>query len=250
MLEITDDGGGIDRERVLSTAISRGLIDPNEHLSGQDVDSLIFRPGFSTAQNVSEISGRGVGMDIVNKCVRALGGRISMSSQKGAGTTFLLSLPLTLALLEGIVVGAGAGRFIVPIASLLETLHLRSEEIKFLGDVRVIRYRDHYIPLVGLAAVLGYPQASGAQGSIGIVVEDDLGTRIAVAVDEVFEQQQIVVKEIQGAYQANHGVSAATILGDGQVALILDVNSIVERQKQNAERARSFDEKSNERVSR
>ena len=173
-----------------------------------------------------------------------------MSSQKGAGTTFLLSLPLTLALLEGIVVGSGIGRFIVPIASLLETLHLRSEEIKFIGDVKVIRYRGQYIPLVGLAAILGYPQASKAHGSIGIVVEDDLGGRIAIAVDEVFEQQQIVVKEIQGAYQANHGVSAATILGDGQVALILDVNGIVERQKQNAERAQNYDEESDERISR
>jgi len=250
VLEVSDDGEGIDRERVLSTAISRGLIDPNEHLSGPDIDALIFRPGFSTAENVSEISGRGVGMDVVNKCVRALGGRISMSSQKGVGTTFLLSLPLTLALLEGIVVGSGSGRFIVPIASLLETLQLRSEEVKFIGDVRVIRYRDQYIPLVELAAILGYPQISGAHGSIGIVVEDDLGARIAIAVDEVFEQQQIVVKEIQGAYQANHGVSAATILGDGQVALILDVNGIVERQKQNTERAQCYDEESDERVSR
>ena len=249
VLEISDDGRGIDRERILSTAISRGLVGPDEHLSGQEVDSLIFRPGFSTAPAVSEISGRGVGMDVVNKCVRALGGRISMNSQKGAGTTFLLSLPLTLALLEGIVVGAGPGRFIVPIASLRETLQLRAGDIRAIGDVKVIRYRDRYIPLVRLAAILGYPQMDGTQNPIGIVVEDDLGTRIAIAVDEVFEQQQIVVKEIQGAYQADHGVSAATILGDGQVALILDINGIVERQKQSAERATGYGEMSDERIS-
>ena len=249
VLEISDDGRGIDRERILSTAISRGLVGPDEHLSGQDVESLIFRPGFSTAPTVSEISGRGVGMDVVNKCVRALGGRISMNSQKGVGTTFLLSLPLTLALLEGIVVGAGVGRFIVPIASLRETLQLRAGDIRSIGDVKVIRYRDRYIPLVGLAAILGYPQMGGIQNSIGIVVEDDLGTRIAIAVEEVFEQQQIVVKEIQGAYQADHGVSAATVLGDGHVALILDINGIVERQKQSAECVRAYGKTSDERIS-
>ena len=237
VIEVADDGRGIDRDRIVATAISHGLVGANEYLSEQEIDALIFRPGFSTASDVSEISGRGVGMDVVNKCVRALGGRISVSSRKGVGTTFLLSLPLTLTLLEGMTVKAGDGYFIVPIASLRETIQLGSQDVKLFGSDKVIRYGDDFIPLVSLAAVLGYRGVGDTPGPIGMVIEDDLGERVVVAVDDILGQQQIVVKEIQGGMRADHGVSAATILGDGQVALIVDINGIVERLKPGAMRA-------------
>jgi two-component system, chemotaxis family, sensor kinase CheA len=232
VLEVADDGRGIDRERVRSIAISRGIIARDAELSEQEVNHLIFTPGFSTAETVSEISGRGVGMDVVNKSVRALGGRISVTSVQGKGSVFSLSLPLTLALLDGMVVSVAGQRLVVPVTAVLETLQARPGDIKRLGSAIVLRFRDRYIPLIELARVLGYSNTAATSDQICIVVEDDLSARVAFLVDDIYGRQQIVVKNIQGSYRTPHGISAATILGEGQVALILDINDIVESQRE------------------
>jgi two-component system chemotaxis sensor kinase CheA len=229
VIEVSDDGGGINRERVKSIAVERGLIAPDAQLSDEETDNLIFMPGFSTASEVSDISGRGVGMDVVKRSIQALGGRINISSRPGKGSTFTMSLPLTLAVLDGMVVDVAGQTLVAPITAIVETLLPKSGEVNSLGGTaRVIAIRGGYVPLIDVGLALGYrtePLAAG-QG-VALLIEGEGGARAALLVDAIQGQRQVVIKSLEANYRQVPGVAAATILGDGRVALILDIDTIV-----------------------
>ncbi|MDP3410761.1 chemotaxis protein CheA [Bosea sp. (in: a-proteobacteria)] len=226
VISVTDDGRGIGRDRLLAKARSRGLVGADEKLAPEEIDQLIFAAGLSTAEVISDVSGRGVGMDVVRRNVESLGGRISVDSEPGRGCKFTLALPLTLAVLEGMVIRCGADRYVIPIASVIETQHLASTPIEHLTfGQEVLRWRGEITPLHRLGAVMG---SSGTRNeNIIIIAETERGDNVGIAVDEIVGQQQVVVKSLEGNYGTVHGASAATILGDGLVALILDVDSML-----------------------
>ncbi len=224
VIEISDDGAGINRERVHQIAIDKGLIDPDLQLSDSDIDNLLFLPGFSTASEVSNLSGRGVGMDVVRSAIQALGGRISIASTAGKGTTFSISLPLTLAVLDGMIVRVAGETLVVPLNVIQETLALGPDDIRPFGpDTHVVNIRNTFVPLLDLGAELGYrePLVDYANSVILLIAQDD-GERAAVVVDSIEDQRQVVIKGLQDSYGHVPGIAAATILGDGQIALILD----------------------------
>jgi two-component system chemotaxis sensor kinase CheA len=228
IIEIADDGCGINRARVHAAARSRGLISGDAVLSEHEIDQLIFLPGFSTAKAVSELSGRGVGMDVVRSGVQALGGRISVLSYPGKGTTFVLSLPLTLAVMDGMLISVCDRHLIVPLNTLLETIHPKLDAIRSLGaQARILSIRGEHVPLIDLGQALGYRTETAEIKCVILLVEDDAGRRAALLVDDVLGQHQVVIKSIQANYRLVEGIAAATILGDGRVALILDVNAIL-----------------------
>ena len=226
VISVTDDGRGIGRDRLLAKARSRGLVGADEKLAPEEIDQLIFAAGLSTAEVISDVSGRGVGMDVVRRNVESLGGRISVDSEPGRGCKFTLALPLTLAVLEGMVIRCGSDRYVIPIASVIETQHLASTPIEHLTfGQEVLRWRGEITPLHRLGAVMG---SSGSPNeNIIIIAETERGDNVGIAVDEIVGQQQVVVKSLEGNYGTVHGASAATILGDGLVALILDVDSML-----------------------
>lgn len=229
VIEISDDGRGIDRERVLKIARERGLVAPTAVLSDEEIDNLIFVPGFSTASKVSNISGRGVGMDVVRRNIQALGGRITVESRRGNGSRFVLSLPLTLAVLDGMVVAVGAESYVVPLTSIVESLRPKPADIHtVVGRGDVLSIRGEYLPLVYLHRRFAVPDAvtDPSQGIV-VIVESDGDQRIGIVVDELVGQQQVVVKSLEVNYDAVDGVSGATILGTGRVALILDLARLV-----------------------
>jgi two-component system chemotaxis sensor kinase CheA len=229
VIDIADDGAGIDRPRVRAIAESRGLISPSAQLSDEEIDNLIFLPGFSTASTISDISGRGVGMDVVKRSIQALGGRVSISSRPGEGSTFTLSLPLTLAVLYGMVVTVADQTLVVPLTSIIETLKPKQGDVHgFGGDARVIEIRNAFIPLIDVGRELGYRNQSADPGAgVAILVESDGGARSALLVDAIQGQRQVVIKSLESNYGRIPGIAAATILGDGRVALILDVDTVV-----------------------
>ncbi|WP_078059228.1 chemotaxis protein CheA [Tropicimonas marinistellae] len=224
VIEVTDDGGGIDRDRVKAIAIERGLIDPDVALSDSEIDDLLFLPGFSTAGQVSNLSGRGVGMDVVRKAIADLGGRVSISSTPGEGTCFSISLPLTLAVLDGMVVNAAGEALVMPISAIAETMAYREEDVRPLGpETQVLHIRDSFVPLLDLGVELGFrPPKPSYEGSVVLLIASENETRGALIVDTIHEQRQVVIKGLQESYGHVPGIAAATILGDGQVALILD----------------------------
>ncbi|MCO5091867.1 chemotaxis protein CheA [Bosea sp. (in: a-proteobacteria)] len=226
VISVTDDGRGIGRERLLAKARSRGLVGTDERLAPEEIDQLIFAAGLSTAEAVSDISGRGVGMDVVRRNVESLGGRISVDSDPGRGCKFTLALPLTLAVLEGMVIRCGGDRYVIPIASVIETQHLAATPIERLPfGQEVLRWRGEVTPLYRLGAVMGSTGATDE--NIIIIAENERGNTIGIAVDEIVGQQQVVVKSLEANYGTVNGASAATILGDGLVALILDIDSML-----------------------
>jgi len=229
VIEIADDGKGINRPRVRGIAESRGLVAPDQVLSDEEVDNLIFLPGFSTAETVTDVSGRGVGMDVVRRSIQALGGRISISSMPGKGSTFTLSLPLTLAVLDGMVVGAAGQTLVSPLSAIVESLTPREADIHYVGGQdAVIRFRDEFVPLVDVALVMGFREdPTSLTSGVVMIVETESGHRAALAVDTINGQRQVVIKSLETNYRHVEGVSAATILGDGSVALILDIDSLV-----------------------
>ena len=229
VIEISDDGRGINRERVRGIAVSRGLIPDDAVLTDEEVDNLIFLPGFSTADAVSDISGRGVGMDVVRRSIQALGGRISIASTPGKGSTFTLSLPLTLAVLDGMVVSAAEQTLVAPLTAIVESLTPRAEDIHYVGGHdAVIRFREEFVPLIDVGLVMGFRTAPAiASSGVAVVIETEAGSRAALLVDAIQGQRQVVIKSLETNYQQVEGVAAATILGDGRVALILDVDAIV-----------------------
>ncbi|WP_323993100.1 chemotaxis protein CheA [Nguyenibacter sp. L1] len=231
LITIRDDGGGIDRARVLETAIRRNIVAPDAVLTDDEINNLIFAPGFSTAEAVSDLSGRGVGMDVVKQAILSLGGRVAIHSVPGKGTTFSLSLPLTLAILDGMVIVAGGSTMIVPISAVIETMMIKRRDIYALPDgSNVISIRGDCMPLIPLAAALGLsdsPPAGSPDDAIILVVENESGARAALVVEEIRDQTQVVIKSIENNYRQIFGVSAATILGDGSVSLILDAPALI-----------------------
>jgi len=226
VISVTDDGRGIGRDRLLAKARSRGLVGADEKLAPEEIDQLIFAAGLSTAEVVSDVSGRGVGMDVVRRNVESLGGRISVDSEPGRGCKFTLALPLTLAVLEGMVIRCGDDRYVIPIASVIETQHLASTPIERLPfGQEVLRWRGEVTPLYRLGDVMG--SMGKTNENIVIIAETERGNNVGIAVDEIVGQQQVVVKSLEANYGAVNGASAATILGDGLVALILDIDSML-----------------------
>ncbi|MFT8736154.1 MAG: chemotaxis protein CheA [Zymomonas mobilis] len=230
IIRISDDGRGMNRTRILEKAIEKGIVAADQTLSDDDIDNLIFAPGFSTAAKVTNVSGRGVGMDVVRKNVQALGGRISINSRPGFGSIFTLSLPLTLAVLDGMIVKVGDQTFVIPLGHIVESLQPNEGEISGIGTrEKLLNVRGAYVPIQSIGRELSVDKAeSDPFKSVLIVVESD-GGQAVLMVDQILDQRQVVVKSLEANYQAISGLAGATILGDGRVALILDVDSLVAR---------------------
>ncbi|MCE6076039.1 chemotaxis protein CheA [Agrobacterium vitis] len=229
VIELVDDGAGINRERVRQKAIDNDIIAADANLSDEEIDNLIFMPGFSTADKISDISGRGVGMDVVKRSIQALGGRISISSRPGQGSTFTMSLPLTLAVLDGMVVTVAGQTLVVPLTAIVETLQPEAQNIHSFGaNQRLISIRNSFCPLVDVGRILNFRsvQANPIDG-VALLVESEGGGQRALMVDAIQGQRQVVIKSLEANYTHVPGIAAATILGDGRVALILDVDAVV-----------------------
>ncbi len=236
VIEVSDDGRGIDRPRVRAIAEERGIVPPGAALSDEEVDNLIFAPGFSTASVISDISGRGVGMDVVRRQVQSLGGRITIASQPGQGSTFTLSLPLTLAVLDGMVVEAAGQTLVIPLTAVVETLQPKPGQVRALGaSATLLAMREEHVPLSDLGCALGFRTRSvePCEG-VALLVEDDTGARHALLADAIHGQRQVVIKSLEANYGRVEGVAAATILGDGRVALIVDVEALTAMQRTRA----------------
>ena len=231
VIEVRDDGKGLNRGKLLSKARERGL-EVSDAMSDSEVYSLIFAPGFSTADVVTDVSGRGVGMDVVKKNITALGGTVEIDSAEGFGMTVRVRLPLTLAIMDGMSVGVGKECYILPLSSVVESFLVREGMLKTIGGSgRVVQVRDEYMPVVDLERVFNVPRLDFDKlDSIMVVVEAE-GGRVALLVDELLGQQQVVVKNLESNYRRVDDVSGATIMGDGRVALILDVGSLIRRSR-------------------
>lgn len=229
VVEVADDGAGLNRERILAKARERDL-PVSSDMSDAEVWQLIFAPGFSTADQVTDISGRGVGMDVVKRNIQELGGKIELQSFAGMGTITTIRLPLTLAILDGMVVAVGDERYIIPLVFISESLQPKAGELHSVnGREQVVKVRDDYIPLAPLHSLLGItPRTTDPTQGLVVILESD-GRRIALQVDELLGQQQVVIKSLESNYRRVDGISAATIMGDGRVALILNIEQIVER---------------------
>ncbi|AOK03241.1 chemotaxis protein CheA [Burkholderia sp. AU28942] len=226
VIEVSDDGAGLNRERILAKAAKQGM-QISENISDDEVWQLIFAPGFSTAETVTDVSGRGVGMDVVKRNIQSMGGHVEISSQAGRGTTTRIVLPLTLAILDGMSVKVGSEIFILPLNFVMESLQPSIDDIYTVGNgERVVRVRGEYLPLVALHEVFSVDDArtDPTQGIVTIMETE--GRRFAMLIDELVGQQQVVVKNLETNYRKVHGISAATILGDGSVALIVDVAAL------------------------
>ena len=225
VIEIEDDGAGINRDAVLKKAKQQGLVNDDQVLSSNEIDNLVFKAGFSTAEKVSEVSGRGVGMDVVKRNISNLGGRIHVASYPGEGCTVTMSLPLTLAVMDGMVVSVGSERFVLPTINIIESFRPNAGAIERLTqDVCVIRARGEYVRIIALHSLFEIDDARTApEEALVILLESDDGERLAVMVDDVLGQQQVVIKSLERNYNNVQGISAATILGNGDVALIIDV---------------------------
>jgi two-component system chemotaxis sensor kinase CheA len=231
VIEVRDDGRGLNREKLIKKARERG-IDAPDSMSDQDVWGLIFAPGFSTAEQVTDVSGRGVGMDVVKKNITALGGTVEIDSAEGYGMTVRVRLPLTLAIMDGMSVGVGEECYILPLSSVVESFQVQAGMIKTIGGSgRVVEVRDEFMPVLDLEKVFNVPRFDFEHVSNIMVVVEAEGGRVALLVDELLGQQQVVVKNLESNYRKVDDVSGATILGDGRVALILDVGSLVRRSR-------------------
>ncbi len=242
IIEVSDDGRGINRSKVRQKAIERGLISPNANLSDEEVDNLIFLPGFSTANQVSNISGRGVGLDVVRRNIVDLGGRITIGSSLGKGSKFSLTLPLTLAVLDGMIVAVGDQTFVLPLSHIIESLLPKSSDIKAFGsNGMLLNVRGVYVPLVSVGKLLRVPGASkDLASSVVILVESEGVGRMALAVDAIVGQRQVVIKSFESNIGHIDGIAAATILGDGRVALILDIDGLVAGCREGASRPMEY----------
>jgi len=229
VIEIKDDGRGLDAEKLRAKAIEKELISAEEHLTESQTYELIFRPGFSTAEAVTDVSGRGVGMDVVRRNIMSLGGTINIDSTLGQGTTISIHLPLTLAILDGQIAKVGEEVYIVPLASIIETIQLKPDMINLVaGRGEAFRLRDRFMPIIRLHDVFGIDSCDSKQLTDGLlVVVEAEGKQCGIFVDDLLGQQQVVIKSMEANYKRVDGVSGATILGDGSVALILDMSGII-----------------------
>jgi two-component system, chemotaxis family, sensor kinase CheA len=241
VIEVADDGKGINRTRVRELAIERGVISADQTLTDDEVDNLIFAPGFSTAKQVSDLSGRGVGLDVVKRSIQSLGGRISIASKAGQGSTFTMSLPLTLAVLDGMVVSVGAQTLIAPLAAIVETLKPKKSDIRRLGSGMLLAVRGAIVPLIDVGVALGWrSEPIEPTSGVALLVETEVGGCAALLVDAIQGQRQVVIKSLEQNFQRVESIAAATILGDGRVALILDIDFIVGERRGEAENSGEF----------
>ncbi|MBI3776016.1 MAG: chemotaxis protein CheA [Gammaproteobacteria bacterium] len=233
VIEIKDDGAGLPRGKIIAKARKQGLLGADEEPDDNKVFELIFMAGFSTADQVSDVSGRGVGMDVVRKNIKALGGTVDVKSESGKGSTFTIRLPLTLAILDGQLVSVGEQTYIVPLVSIVETLQMKKEAISAIaGRAELYRLRDEYIPVLRLYGLFGIePRQKDLANGLLVVVEGE-GKRVGLFVDDLQNQQQVVIKSLESNFKRVPGVSGATILGDGTVALILDVSGVIDASRQ------------------
>jgi two-component system chemotaxis sensor kinase CheA len=232
IIQIEDDGAGLNVEKIEKRARERGLLAATDRPTPEQLQYFIFQPGFSTAEAVSEVSGRGVGLDVVARNIKLLGGHIQLRSVPGQGTTFTIRLPLTMAILDAQMVRVGTGVYILPLISIVESLQVRAAAVTSLaGRVEIYSVRGEPVPILRLARLLRSHVETGASersdGQLLVVVEAD-GRRFGLIVDDLLEQQQVVIKSLESNYKRVPGVSGATILGDGTVALILDVGGLIE----------------------
>jgi len=224
IIQIIDDGAGLNRPKIQEIAVSKGLISANDQLTESEIDHLLFAPGFSTAAEVTNLSGRGVGMDVVKTAISDLGGKIAISSLQGKGTTFSITLPLSLAVMEGMVINVSGQTLVVPIANILETVRPRRADLSKIGqNTDLLHVRGQYVPIVDLALYLGGIVSDiPLTKRVLLLIHHDSVVQFALAVDQIFDQRQVVVKSMSDNYRTIPGISGATILGDGKIALIVD----------------------------
>ena len=228
VIEVVDDGAGINKERVYKKAVESGVIAADEKLTDEEINNLIFEPGFSTAEVVSDISGRGVGMDVVRRNINELGGQIYIISEEGKGSTISIRLPLTLAIIDGQLVRVGSETYVIPMLSIDESLQINPRKIKrYKGKIDLYKLREEYIPVLRLSKIFGIDsETSRFEDGLLVVVEAER-KRVGLFVDELLGQQQVVIKSLEKNFRKVDALSGATILGDGTVALIMDVASLI-----------------------
>lgn len=228
IIEITDDGAGLNEEKIFNKAFEKGLVEASEVLSPDKIHELIFLPGFSTADLVTDISGRGVGMDVVRKNITSLGGSVAVASKQGQGSTFTIRLPLTLAIMDGQTIRVADENYIVPLVSIIESLEIKSTDVKRLsGKGELYPLRDEYVPIIRLYEVFGLQAKSTNLEDGLLVIVEGAGQKVGLFIDDLLGQQQVVIKSLETNYRKVLGLSGATILGDGTVALILDVPGLM-----------------------
>ena len=229
IVSVSDDGGGLDNLKLLGKAIDKGVVNADDKLSEREIQDLIFSPGFSTASDVTDVSGRGVGLDIVRRNIQSLGGHATVQSELGKGTKFTIVLPLTLAIIDGQLVRIGDNIFVIPLLAIVENSQARPENFQSLGGQKnLYRFRDEIVPILDLARIWHIESAHGKDDAQLIVGIETGGQYIGLLVDELMDQQQTVIKSLETNFRAVQGVSGATILGDGKVALILDATGLIE----------------------
>jgi len=253
VVEVSDDGRGLSREKLFDKAVEKGLVKETDVMSDEQVFMLLFAAGFSTAEKLSDISGRGVGLDVVRRNIESLGGSVDVRSTLGEGTTFTIRLPLTLAVLDGQLLKVDGQTYVLPLTAIVESLQMNADSVSALaGDVKVYRLRDEYIPIVSLSDLFATGErcvdeaADGSSdahsdahsdGSALLVVVEWADKRIALLVDDLLGQQQVVIKSLETNYERVSGLSGATILGDGTVSLILDISGLVDMSAKNDEKS-------------
>lgn len=234
VIEIADDGRGLDKNRILEKAVSKNLVDGESDLTDTEIYELIFHPGFSTAKEVTDISGRGVGMDVVKKAIEKLLGRIEIISTTGQGTTFIIRLPLTLAIMEGILVRVGEERYIIPMLSILETFAPQKDQYFTIhGKGEMIKYRDDLVPLIRLDRIFGkQSNSTNPWDALAIAITHD-GKKRYLLIDEIIGKEEVVIKSLGEHLKNTKGIAGCTIMGDGQVGLILDIPDLIEISQNN-----------------
>jgi two-component system chemotaxis sensor kinase CheA len=234
VIDIVDDGAGLNTDKILSKAKANGLVAQDAVLSPAEIHQLVFQPGFSTADAVTEISGRGVGMDVVRRNIDALRGRIDIQTERGKGTTFSIRLPLTLAIVDGIVIGVGRERFVIPTFAVRESLRPRPEQVhRVQGQPCMIQVRESLIPILHLGEMFGVAGARSAVTEGTVVVIEDNNRLVALAVDDLLGKQEVVIKSLGDTFSSVRGVAGGAILGDGRIGLILDAGGLVALMKTN-----------------
>lgn len=229
LIRVSDDGRGLNPEKVFNKAVENGLIDADAELSKEEIEALIFMPGFSTAAEISDVSGRGVGMDVVRRNIQKLGGRVTVESNEGEGSTFTLALPLTLAVLDGMLVSVAGERYVVPLSAIVETVCPDASAIRALPDGgTVMPLRGEAIRLIDLCQSMNLSRHGQPEPlrKLAVIVETEFGRRIGLVVDELLGQQQVVIKSLEANYRRIEGVAGTAILGDGRVRLILDIDGL------------------------
>ena len=227
VIEIADDGAGIDVQKVRNKAIQKGIIHPDKVVTDQEAYQLIFEPGFSTADKISSVSGRGVGLDVVKTMIDKLNGTVNVSSSKGKGTTFTIKLPLTLAIIQGLLVKVGKQIYSIPIASVIESQRIKPEEIKTIDNYEVLNVRNEVVSVLRLSRLFGI-QSAQQDEYCNIVIVGSKDKKVGIMVDTLIGEEDVVIKPLKDQFTVSPGIAGASILGDGSVSLIIDVNQLLD----------------------